>query len=197
MPVLSWYVVARLTSAGIRIPVSYGGALLFSWAGDIALMIPSAGNAGFMAGIASFLVAQVFYIFLYFGAMEPATPSRRRRGILIAQLPVAAYATALYAVLFPGLRAYKIPVAIYTLALTGMMAASLFRYGRSGRISFIMVCAGAGFFMASDSMIAIDRFLHPIPAERLWVMSTYIVAQYLISQGLLEHFCPKSASPSF
>jgi alkylglycerol monooxygenase len=44
----------------------------------------------------------------------------------------------------------------------------------------IAVALGAGIFMLSDSLIAIDRFVTPIPLAGLWVLSTYYAAQILI-----------------
>jgi uncharacterized membrane protein YhhN len=50
-----------------------------------------------------------------------------------------------------------------------------------------MVFGGATLFMISDSLIAINRFLEPLPRVGIWVMITYIAAQYLILTGLLKH----------
>jgi alkylglycerol monooxygenase len=42
------------------------------------------------------------------------------------------------------------------------------------------VAIGAGFFMLSDTLLAINRFVSPLPMAQLWVLSTYYVAQVLI-----------------
>jgi len=45
----------------------------------------------------------------------------------------------------------------------------------------VMVAVGAGFFMLSDALLAIDRFAHPLPLAPLWVLSSYYCAQILIA----------------
>jgi hypothetical protein len=41
--------------------------------------------------------------------------------------------------------------------------------------------------MISDSTIAINKFLQPIPQSGLLIMSTYMAAQWLIVEGLIRH----------
>lgn len=45
---------------------------------------------------------------------------------------------------------------------------------------------GAALFVASDALLAIDRFRTPIPAAPLWVLSTYWLAQWGIAQSVRE-----------
>jgi alkylglycerol monooxygenase len=42
------------------------------------------------------------------------------------------------------------------------------------------VAVGAGFFMLSDALLAINRFAAPLAMAPLWVLSTYYLAQILI-----------------
>ena len=42
------------------------------------------------------------------------------------------------------------------------------------------MAVGACFFMLSDALLAINRFVSPLPLASLWVLSTYYVAQMLI-----------------
>ncbi len=44
----------------------------------------------------------------------------------------------------------------------------------------VAVAVGACFFMLSDSLLAINRFVTPLPLSGLWVLSTYYTAQLLI-----------------
>jgi uncharacterized membrane protein YhhN len=48
------------------------------------------------------------------------------------------------------------------------------------------VALGAGFFMLSDTLLAINRFVSPLPMSQVWVLSTYYVAQVLIVVGMLR-----------
>ncbi len=47
----------------------------------------------------------------------------------------------------------------------------------------VAVAAGACFFMLSDSLLAIHRFVQPLPLAPLWVLSTYYTAQMLIAHN--------------
>jgi len=42
------------------------------------------------------------------------------------------------------------------------------------------VALGAGFFMLSDALLAVNRFVLPLPMAPLWVLTTYYAAQILI-----------------
>jgi len=48
------------------------------------------------------------------------------------------------------------------------------------------VAVGAVFFMLSDSLLAINRFVTPLPLSGLWVLSTYYTAQILIVLHVLQ-----------
>ena len=40
--------------------------------------------------------------------------------------------------------------------------------------------------MASDSLLAYDKFVSPLPAAHWWIMITYLAAQFLIVWGILK-----------
>ena len=50
----------------------------------------------------------------------------------------------------------------------------------------LWVAIGAGFFMLSDTLLALNKFVSPLPLSQLWVLSTYYVAQVLIVRGMLS-----------
>jgi uncharacterized membrane protein YhhN len=74
------------------------------------------------------------------------------------------------------------------LALLGMSAMALNRKGNGHPKSFTYVFIGSVLFVLSDSMIAINKFFHPIQNEGILIMSTYIAAQFLIMRGILKQF---------
>jgi alkylglycerol monooxygenase len=39
-------------------------------------------------------------------------------------------------------------------------------------------------FMASDSLLAINKFAQPLPASSLWILATYWAAQWAIASAL-------------
>ena len=48
------------------------------------------------------------------------------------------------------------------------------------------VFIGAIFFVTSDSILAIDKFHEPIPLASFWIMITYLIAQFCITDGILK-----------
>jgi uncharacterized membrane protein YhhN len=70
-----------------------------------------------------------------------------------------------------------------------MVYSALMTWTRPGWsiISAIVVSVGAVLFYASDSMLAWDRFLKPLPHARLWVMVTYHLGQIGIILGAMLH----------
>lgn len=163
-------------------------AIIFSCAGDVLLMFQQANANFFMFGLAAFLVAHVFYIFSYkqHQGEESADELQGLQKIRFA-LPIILSGTGLVAILYRRLGDLKVPVLVYAGVLTYMVLVSLFRFGKTNANSFAMVFGGAILFMISDSLIAINKFLEPLPQAGFWIMSTYIAAQFLIVSGLLKH----------
>ena len=163
-------------------------ALFFSGAGDILLMFPDDKGSFFMMGLIAFLISHVFYIFTYRQHQHDETENRLQ-GIQKVRLafPIILSGTGLIFVLYPALGDLKIPVMVYALVLVVMVLNALLRFGRTTSPSFWMVFSGALLFMFSDSLLAINKFLEPLAFGSLWIMATYISAQYLIVKGLIAH----------
>jgi uncharacterized membrane protein YhhN len=163
-------------------------ALFFSWLGDVLLMYQHKNELYFIFGLSAFLVAHVFYIFIY-KRFRIDDDSQALLGVqrFRYSFPIILAGTGLMTVLYNHLGDLKIPVLVYGLVLVLMVLNALFRFGRTSLKSFAMVFFGATLFMISDSLIAINKFLLPVDNSDLWVMITYIPAQYLIVEGLLQH----------
>ena len=147
-------------------------ALLASLAGDMFLMLPA---NWFIPGLASFLVAHLFYVSL-FRSGQVWFPSRRA---LVATL---AFGVAMLAFLWGGLgnNALNAAVAAYVAVIALMAAQAIGRATVLRDAQSIAVALGACIFMLSDSLIAVNRFVTPIPLAGLWVLSSYYLAQILI-----------------
>lgn len=156
-------------------------ALAGSLAGDAFLMF----DGFFIAGLASFLLAHLAYI----ARLRSDAPWFADRRALVA---VGAVGLGMYTLLWsggpwsdglpPGLRA---PVAAYVLTIALMASQALGRARVQASPAAWRVAAGALCFMASDALLATDRFLVPLPARDLLVLSTYYTAQCLMVAGLL------------
>ena len=144
--------------------------LLFSLAGDVFLMLP---GDKFLQGLLSFLLAHLFYIFAF---------SRGHAfGANWALLIFLAYGILIFAFLYPGLGKMKIPVAVYVLVILTMVWQAWVRFDGLQTAQAANALAGALLFVASDSLLAIDRFRKKLPLARLWILGTYFLAQWLIA----------------
>jgi uncharacterized membrane protein YhhN len=167
------------TADGLRGSAPLLLALAASLAGDVFLMVPGY----FIPGLVSFLCAHLAYIAL-FKRGQPWFPSR------VALLVPLGFAGVMYAVLwFGGLPAgLRGPVAAYVLVIALMAAQAIGRAMVLKHRGALWVALGAGFFMLSDTLLALNKFVTPLPLAPLWVLATYYTAQVLIVRGMLaEH----------
>jgi len=163
------------------------GALVFCWAGDVLLMFQGE-ELFFILGLIAFLIGHLFYMISY-RRLRASDSSGSLMNIqkIRYSFPIALAGTGLVTILFPHLDGLKIPVVVYALVLTLMVLQALYRYGFTSKKSFALVFIGAIFFMASDSILAINKFLEPLPMASPAIMLTYIAAQYLIVEGVIQH----------
>lgn len=160
-------------------------ALFFSWLGDVFLMFEQAMPVFFIVGLASFLTAHLLYI-AYFSRIKASTVSfLRKRPVML--LAVVAYVLELMFVLWPHLGGMKVPVLIYGIVIGTMLCFALWQYGKIPSGAAWLFITGALLFVVSDSLLAVNKFKAPIQHGGLWIMSTYILAQYFIARGSAKH----------
>ncbi|WP_087747713.1 MULTISPECIES: lysoplasmalogenase family protein [unclassified Acidovorax] len=162
---------------GSKSLILLAAALAGSLAGDVFLMFPGF----FIPGLVSFLVAHLFYVALF----KRGQAWFPHRGALAATLGIG---VAMYAFLWAGglPSALRVPVAAYVLVIALMAAQAIGRAKMLRDTPSLLVAIGAGFFMLSDSLLATNRFVHPLPMAQVWVLATYYAAQALIVAGLLR-----------
>jgi uncharacterized membrane protein YhhN len=145
--------------------------ILFSLAGDIFLMLP---EKWFVGGLVSFLVAHLFYVAGYItrGGFQFHWP--------LLMLFVL-YGAILLTLLLPHVGDLRLPVVVYAAALLvmGWQATELWWVVRDRAALLAMV--GALLFVASDSILALDKFRAHIPHRDMLIMSTYYSALLLIA----------------
>ncbi len=152
-------------------------ALAGSLAGDVFLMFPGY----FIPGLVAFLLAHLAYIALF--RQDVGWLPSRRALVAVAGVALAMYAVLWFGGLPVGLRA---PVAAYVVAIALMAAQAIGRATVLRDVPSVLVALGAGCFMLSDTLLAINRFVTPLPMSQVWVLSTYYAAQCLIVAGLLR-----------
>lgn len=163
------------------------GALVFSWFGDLLLMLQGQFEGLFIFGLGAFLIAHVCYIFGFRKAKFDKTKETNRSFVHARLVFLIFIGGTLIYMLYPSLGEMLVPVMAYTFVIISMAIAALFRRGWTVDKSFILVYSGALLFIMSDAMIAIDKFMNPIVHARIVIMATYIAAQFLIIKGILIH----------
>jgi uncharacterized membrane protein YhhN len=160
-------------------------ALAFSWIGDIMLLFTFKHFLFFFAGLTAFLGAHIVFIIAY----RKATFKDQIKFkwsffpfVVIAYLALMAYLILPYVD-----SVIQVPITIYALVLALMIMIAWYRKDQTTDESFQLVVLGAALFTISDSVLAINRFSHTIPYAGVAVMGTYIIAQWLIVNGLLKH----------
>jgi uncharacterized membrane protein YhhN len=196
------FVVSRADA--LRAPGGFGfkllAALVLCLAGDVLLMF----EGFFIPGLVSFLAAHLCYLVLFRQAV-PWFPSGK---VLAATLLAA---LGMYAFLFPHLGPMlKVAVAAYSGVIALMAAQAIGRALVLRDARSAAVAAGAVIFMASDTLLAINRFAQPLPLAQFWVLGTYYAAQLLIvcnavhpaavpaggGVRLRAHLSPTNAAPT-
>jgi uncharacterized membrane protein YhhN len=177
------YFIINLTDRNHRVVLPALIAFFFSWVGDVAFLF--SGTNFFLAGLGAFLLAHLSFIFA-FQHIEDKDSKPVLKGKAWLIIPFVGYGTLLFWLLYYSLSStMKIATALYATTILTMAAMALNRKGRVPSGSFLLVMAGAMLFVASDSLIAINKFYAKIPHSGFWVMSSYMLAQYLIMIGLL------------
>ena len=146
----------------------------------LALLVASAGDVllaydAFVPGLAAFLVAQLFYAVLF------ARRFQWRGDRLPLVLMLLLWSGSLLLLIGPQLGALAVPVYAYVVAILTMGLAALL-----SRQRLWPGAAGAACFILSDSLIALGLFQTPLPAHGWAVMATYYLAQWLITNALID-----------
>lgn len=159
-------------------------SLSFSWLGDVILMFADKGEIYFILGLVSFLIAHILFIVLFIKQETLNKPNKLLFGIGI--LAVVSYLYTMLTILLPTLGDLQIPVSVYAFVISLMLVMAI-RGALTWRSPLnILILNGAIAFVTSDSILAINKFFTALPNASLLIMSTYIIAQYLITFGILK-----------
>ena len=157
-------------------------ALLFSFLGDVLLMFTGENSLFFTLGLASFLLAHLVYIVINISAVNaPASGFK----VQWQDLPFFLYGFVIFGFLKDDLGSMYFPALAYAVVICIMGLTARKRWKRTDNASFWYVMCGAMAFLISDTLLAFNKFSSPILQADLWIMSTYIIAQFLIIRGLI------------
>ncbi len=144
------------------------GALLGSVCGDVLLDLPGAGF--FIYGLAAFLAAHVFYSVLFFRYAK--RPSGSDMAVIAGLIIFAGLMVWIFRGVDPNLFG---PVAAYIVVIVTMSIGALL-VPAANRLLFW----GALLFIASDLVLAVNKFLVAVPYGRPVNISLYFLAQFAI-----------------
>jgi uncharacterized membrane protein YhhN len=162
--------------------------LFFSLVGDVALMFLHLDEFNFLVGLGAFLLAHICYTIAFVRNISEVGGTE---GWILSS--ILSLIIALFAILFawelqPRLDAeMTLPVLSYITVIAIMGIVACFRYMRTFPRSFWLVFVGALCFIASDSLLATNRFIRPLSWAPLALMVSYGAAQFLIAAGSLLH----------
>ena len=157
----------------------------FSLIGDVLLIFQSKGPMFFIGGLGAFLIAHIAYIIAFTKTYrnEHDIALIKRHGWMM--LGIFAYAYLFFKGLQDHLGEMIGPVLVYTIAISLMLLLAINRYKRVSDKSFWPIFVGAVLFVASDSLLAWNKFVDPLPLQNLSIMLTYGLAQLGICYGAI------------
>jgi uncharacterized membrane protein YhhN len=176
--------IALIVAAGVLDPAVdastrrawFVAALVFSLAGDVLLMLP---QDLFVPGLAAFLVAHVCYL-AGFWTSGPTAAALAVAGVVVVLVVAPLGRTILMAIGRAGLPVeLRIAVAAYMTVISAMLATAL----ATGNV---LAGVGATLFVASDSLIAWDRFVRRVAWAPVAIMVTYHLGQAGLVASLLR-----------
>jgi uncharacterized membrane protein YhhN len=163
--------------------------LSFSLAGDVFLLWP---KHLFTPGLVAFLIGHVFYIL---GFSRLLVPGGAIVVCLVVAIVQAGCGVWVYRRLARGLEAsgasrMKIPVGVYALVISIMLDSAIISLADPAwsKIPAVLVSVGALLFFTSDIMNGWNRFVAPIPNERIKIMVAYHLGQLGLAVGATLHF---------
>jgi len=158
-------------------------SLVFSFFGDITLMLIEYNENLFIIGLASFLIAHLLYIIVFYKNIKPFTIKLVKKNLLYILIFIAFYTSLLF-VLWDNLNEMLIPVLIYGAVITLMGVFATLR--KTNKESYVLVILGALLFICSDTLIAFNKFIFnsDLLYAQAYIMILYVLAQYFIIRGI-------------
>jgi uncharacterized membrane protein YhhN len=173
-------VSSRLQGAQVFFLVGAGLSLL----GDVLLLLPNERRS-FILGLGAFLLAHLAYIFALNWPPAAFTWPQLGLALIVAVIAVIFGRFILGGLRRKGLRRLTLPVVVYLLALGGMLFSALNAQTRTDWANWpaALVGGGAVLFVASDTILAWNKFVRPIRNGRLILMILYHLGQGAILIG--------------
>ncbi|MCB1025461.1 MAG: lysoplasmalogenase [Acidobacteria bacterium] len=168
-----------------RLRYFLAAALAFSWIGDVFLLVEKQNRSLFVYGLISFLAAHICYVLYFWLVGDINREAHRLNGKFT--FGIIFYSILFYIAVFPFLGEMKVPVLIYSVVISLMLISSFHAFD-SQESEFAKMClSGTLLFVLSDSILAVNRFVFPLPLGSVFVMITYALGQLLITEGSIRN----------
>ena len=158
------------------------GALLFSFLGDTLLIFADNHKVFFILGLTTFLMAHLIYIVININTMESTGKGFKLQW---QDVPFFLFGLVIFSVVKKDLGDMYFPALAYTVIICIMTLTARKRWKRTDTKSFWLVMIGALLFLTSDSFLAFNKFMDPIAGADFIIMTTYLIAQFLLIEGLI------------
>lgn len=178
MPLLAVVYLTKTSTPDIFIVLG----LICGFLGDFFLMW-SQKPAFFAAGLGAFLIGHVFYIaaFMHTTNYLSDVPG----WLYLTLLPYMVLSAFIFKRLSSHLSNMKIPAFLYMSTIMLMSFICLTRVCSIKGYAFWLPYIGSLLFLMSDSILAFDNFKTRIRNGNVYVMTTYILAQFFIVLGFI------------
>ena len=176
------------TQTKLKTPLSkilFAGVFM-GWLGDNFLM--GSGVLFFSGGLVSFLIGHLMYIYLFSREVSDAKQTHYIMEKPYLILPFIAF--WIYTICLIGTQENdlpKFPVYVYAFVICLMSIMAINRKYIQESKFYTLIIIGSILFIGSDFMIAINKFVEPFPNHRIYIMSTYTLAQGIIVYGCLKN----------
>ena len=158
----------------------YLAALFFAFLGDVMLLFNSELN--FMLGLAAFLIGHILIIKIIIDNLSKSSVSQK----IMAVFPFLLVFSGLIYLLKDNLGGLLIPVIVYAFVISVFGIVALLNYLTNKSVPSLLLLGGALFFILSDGTIAINKFYESQDYFPVFIMVTYVLAQYLICKYMIS-----------
>lgn len=158
----------------------YLTVLFFSFLGDVFLLFDSKLN--FILGLVSFLLAHILLIKIILDVLKKSSISKK----ITAIIPFALIFSGLLYLLKDNLGELLMPVIVYASVICIFGVLAFLNYLTEKTIPNLLLLGGATFFILSDSTLAINKFYQSESYFPVFIMITYVLAQYLICKFMIS-----------
>ena len=185
MLLLAAFYIASAVENAVPINWWFFAGIIGGFLGDFFLMLPDKDGKKiwFKIGLVAFLIGHIFYI------IAMIVRGWDYAGFQLWSLAIGTVFVIYGIIIAPKLLKHtgkmSLPVGVYIVVIVMMGYSTSVLIGIVNLTAALFLIIGASFFVISDTLNAWHRFAKPIRNERLWVMSTYILGQFLIVYGFV------------